>query len=551
MILNKGSASEMYAPISTFYADLNALDRKYTNPLSEEYFNRIESLYQEWLDRLASWPFEQLSQDGKIDYLNFRNHLNKRLYFHQRDKEEYERISHVLYFTRYLDYFISERRRALQPDAKLLSLNLEKAAAEIQRSIKDIASLPFFESPFQAQLASSAVESYKESQREAYQFYMDYDPDFTWWVRKSWIEFETSMNDYAFQLKKHYHNTRHDDRSGIVGKPLGRKVLEQELFFEFIPYSPEQLIAEAEKQYSWCVAEIEKAAAELGFEKNWKEALDYVKNKYAAPGKWPEIIVGMAEEAITFIEENDLMTIPKLAKETWRTKMMTAEQQKFSPFFLGGETILIAYPTSEMSYEEKMMSMRGNNPHFARAVVHHELIPGHHMQQFMNQRNFPYRKLLGTPFWTEGWALYWEFNLWDKSFATSSEDKIGMLFWRMHRAARIIFSLNYHLGKMTPTECIDFLVDKVGHERANAEAEVRRSFTGGYSPLYQIAYMIGGLQIYALKNELVSNGNWSEKDFHNFIISQNNLPIELLRARMTNVTLENNYETNWYFLDEK
>ena len=78
-----------------------------------------------------------------------------------------------------------------------------------------------------------------------------------------------------------------------------------------------------------------------------------------------------------------------------------------------------------------------------------------------------------------------------------------MLFWRMHRCARIIFSLNYHLGNWTPQQCIDFLVDRVGHERANAEGEVRRSFTGGYGPLYQLAYMTGALQFYAIKKELV------------------------------------------------
>ena len=30
-----------------------------------------------------------------------------------------------------------------------------------------------------------------------------------------------------------------------------------------------------------------------------------------------------------------------------------------------------------------MMSMRGNNIHFSRATVHHELIPGHHLQGYM------------------------------------------------------------------------------------------------------------------------------------------------------------------------
>ena len=33
-----------------------------------------------------------------------------------------------------------------------------------------------------------------------------------------------------------------------------------------------------------------------------------------------------------------------------------------------------------------------------------------------------------------------------------------MLFWRSHRCARIIFSLNFHLGKWTPQQCVDFLV---------------------------------------------------------------------------------------------
>ena len=72
--------------------------------------------------------------------------------------------------------------------------------------------------------------------------------------------------------------------------------------------------------------------------------------------------------------------------------------------------------------------------------------------------------------------------LYEKGFPRSPEDRVGMLFWRMHRCARIIFSLGFHLGKMTPQECIDFLVDKVGHERENATAEVRRSFNGGYPP---------------------------------------------------------------------
>jgi uncharacterized protein (DUF885 family) len=125
------------------------------------------------------------------------------------------------------------------------------------------------------------------------------------------------------------------------------------------------------------------------------------------------------------------------------------------------------------------------------------------------------------------------------------------LFWRMHRCARIIFSLNYHLGKWTPKQCIDFLVDRVGHERANAEGEVRRSFAGGYSPLYQIAYMIGGLQLYSLKKELVDTKKMTYRQYHDAIFRENAMPIEMLRAILTNQHLTKDFKTTWRFYDRK
>jgi uncharacterized protein (DUF885 family) len=179
--------------------------------------------------------------------------------------------------------------------------------------------------------------------------------------------------------------------------------------------------------------------------------------------------------------------------------------------------------------------------------VFHELIPGHHLQGFMTDRYNPHRQFFHTPFWTEGWALYWEMILWEKNFQKSPENRVGMLFWRMHRCARIIFSLNYHLRNWTPQQCIDFLVDKVGHERANATAEVRRSFMGGYGPLYQLAYMIGAKEFYAMRAEIVNTGKMKEKDFHDAILQSGTMPIEILRALLTNQTLTRDFKTKWRF----
>lgn len=134
-------------------------------------------------------------------------------------------------------------------------------------------------------------------------------------------------------------------------------------------------------------------------------------------------------------------------------------------------------------------------------------------------------------------------------FPKTAENIVGILFWRMHRCIRIVFSLKFHLGKLTAQECIDMLVDKVGHERANAEGEVRRSFNGDYPPLYQTAYMLGALQLAALRQELVESGKVKEKAFHDRIMHENAISIELLRAVFTGQSLSPEFKSRWRFYD--
>lgn len=543
------NATELVQLINTYQADYGALRRLYSNSLSPEYFTRMHEFNQDYLDALGSLKYEGFSEDGKIDYVLFRNYLEKDLVELELDRKAFVEVSAVLAFAPPLEEFIKERRRAVRPNAQELAASWNQMAMKVDQQLKALSSQSKYTSWQKADLAAQAVESLSKVTAEAYSYYYDFDPEFTWWMPASWEKLDASMKEYAKGLREHYTNSVKDDGSGIIGRPIGREALEKQLAFEMIAYSPEDLIKEAEKQFAWCEKEMLKASNELGFGNDWKAALEMVKETYLPEGEWPAEVIRLAEEATDYVESNDLITVPALAKETWRTIMISAERQKVSPFFLGGEVIQIAYPTSEMSFEDKMMSMRGNNPHFSRATVQHELIPGHHLQQFMNQRYMTHRRIFRTPFWTEGWALYWEFVLWDRDFPRDAKDKVGMLFWRMHRCARIIFSLNYHLENMTPQECIDLLVDKVGHEPANAEAEVRRSFEGNYGPLYQIAYMIGALEIYALRDEMVNSGKMGEKEFHDLILEQNTMPIEILRAKVTGNPLKKDHRASWRFLD--
>jgi hypothetical protein len=275
----------------------------------------------------------------------------------------------------------------------------------------------------------------------------------------------------------------------------------------------------------------------------------------------PQVVHGLAAEAIAYVENHNLITVPPVARDYWKTTMMTPARQRVNPFFLGGSRIIVSYPTNTMSHPDKLMSMRGNSPAFSRSTVFHELIPGHHLQFHYMARHNTHRKIFQTPFWIEGWAVYWELLLWDRGFpaeigeeqkwaTNEAENRIGMLFWRMHRCARIVFSLKFHLGRMTPRECIDLLVDRVGHERATAEGEVRRSFAGDYPPLYQAGYLLGAFQLRELRREMVGDRGgpgWRERAFHDAVMRGGNMPIELMRALFKGEELSVDRKASWRF----
>jgi uncharacterized protein (DUF885 family) len=102
---------------------------------------------------------------------------------------------------------------------------------------------------------------------------------------------------------------------------------------------------------------------------------------------------------------------------------------------------------------------------------------------------------------------------------------------------------------MTPEQAIDFLVDTVNFERANAEGEVRRSFSGDYGPLYQIAYMIGGLQLRALHSELVATGKMTNRQFHDAVLEGGPMPIKMVRARLGGHPLTRSGAAPWKWAD--
>lgn len=549
------TASSLRPMIVRYRADRDALEHVRaltddgTDPLYAERRAALRAgLVGEWRARLAELDAAALNQDDRLDRLLLQRELALDATAQAFAKERYEAVRGLLPGYDALVALLEDRRDLRQADPRRAADVLDAARRDLEARAKRLTAednAPAV-SPTLALRAAQHAAALRRGLKDWHTYQSGYDPQFSWWVDAPYAALDKQLETHGKLLRDTLGGA--SDPESLRADPIGDAAIAEALQAEGVDYSPAELMAAAEKELAWCQAEMDKAAREMGA-RDWRDALERVKQRHVAPGEQPRLVVELADEAVHFLEARALITVPDGAKRDWRMTMLTPEYQLQAPFFLGGEDVWVAFPTDGMPHDRKLNALRGNNRHFSRAVVHHELIPGHHLQHWYSQRHNTHRAGFDSPFWTEGWALYWELRLYDMGFAATPEDRVGMLFWRSHRAARILFSLGVQSGRMTPDEAVDLLVERVGHERENAKAEVRRSIAGDYGPLYQVAYLVGGWQFRALHEERVTRGGWSERDFHDRVMREGSMPIRYLRERLFDRMGEEPPSGAWRFLD--
>jgi uncharacterized protein (DUF885 family) len=535
----KVSVGDFAAEIERFTRDREDLLRFYDLEHSESRKERVTRFLQEWQAWLESVDTDSLDEDGSIDHVLFETFLAKELDHLEFRWGRLQEARSLIPFAAEVVALEETRREVVALDGAEAAESLGRIVSAVRdvrtqlergrdgkkkRALRPGASLAY--------RAAKETELLKGVLEFWFKHYDGFKPQVAWWIADPYARAIKALDEHLALLKE-VAGVEGDDPP-LVGDPVGREALMRDIRSEIIDESPEDLIAIAEREFAWCENEYVRAAKEMGCGSDWKAALEQVKARHVPPGDQDEFIAEEARRAIRFVEENDLVTVDELCKETWRVEMMDEKRQKLLPFAgYGGQKILVSYPLSTMDHDSKMMSLRGNNMHFTRNVTQHELIPGHHLQLYMAARHKAHRQVFKSVFLVEGWALHWEMLLWDLGYPQGPEDRIGMLFWRMHRCARIIVSLRFHLGEMSPDEMIDFLVERCGHERFSATSEVRRYLGDKYVPLYQCAYMIGGLQLRALYKELVDGGAMSAREFHDRVLRENSIPVGLIGRRLT------------------
>jgi uncharacterized protein (DUF885 family) len=167
-----------------------------------------------------------------------------------------------------------------------------------------------------------------------------------------------------------------------------------------------------------------------------------------------------------------------------------------------------------------------NSYHAIPTTAVHEAYPGHHWHLTWSASNpRAIRKVLTTPFFVEGWALYAEAMMHEQGFFTDPRDALYHLSARLFRAARIVVDTALHSGDMTVEEAVGFMIDKALLPEAVARAEVRRYCSW---PTQAASYLTGALEIEALRDRWLKDGRGDLRSFHDAVAANPGLPIALV-----------------------
>ena len=167
-------------------------------------------------------------------------------------------------------------------------------------------------------------------------------------------------------------------------------------------------------------------------------------------------------------------------------------------------------------------------------VALHEGVPGHHLQVARAQAipDLPaFRRHAWYPAFGEGWALYAEGLGGEMGFFRDPFSDFGRLADELLRAARLVVDTGIHAQGWTRQQALDYLNANTAGTPADNEVEVDRAIA---QPGQVLGYKIGQLRIAALrrKAETALGGRFDERAFHDAVLENGALPLDLLTQRL-------------------
>ena len=168
------------------------------------------------------------------------------------------------------------------------------------------------------------------------------------------------------------------------------------------------------------------------------------------------------------------------------------------------------------------------------ALVYHEAIPGHHMQNAiaMEDSSQPrFRGLGGYSAYGEGWGLYSERLGKELGFYADPWSEFGRLALELHRAVRLVVDTGLHAKRWTREQTIRYHVE---NSPTGEQAAIRATERYILNPGQATAYMIGMLKIVELRAHAAAalGGRFDLREYHDLVLRTGSVPLTVLESEV-------------------
>ncbi|MEO6089639.1 MAG: DUF885 domain-containing protein [Umezawaea sp.] len=283
------------------------------------------------------------------------------------------------------------------------------------------------------------------------------------------------------------------------------------------------------------------------------DELEAEMNELTAPRRWHDVMLALQEdhpptvedmraeyeaetrraraflverELVTFAEGEECLVVPS---PEFRRPIAAVASYMSPPPLAAGRTghFFVPYPPDDFTAEQVVQRLRTNTRGQLPTIAVHETYPGHHWHlSWLATQDRPVRKVLRTPYFAEGWALYAEKLLREHGYFTEPAHELAHLEARLFRAARMIVDTALHCGDMTQEGAEEFMTAKTSLTPGTAKAEVNRYCA---MPTQAPSYLTGALEIESIRADYLGAGRGTLREFHDTIAGSGALPLGLAR----------------------
>lgn len=523
-------------------------DNRYDDKLTDNSLDAINARYDSvrmFVSMLDEIPYNELSEDDKLNYDLFKNSLNdyidgQRFNFHYMPMGQQSglhisfpqliRVQPLNNPEEYRKYFARLRAFPDQVDNTIAAMRLGMQAGMMPPKFIMEQTLPQMENVYKIDSPEKSIfykspDGIEAPQEEKSSLDAELKSIISDVINPAYIKLNNFVRDEYLPLCR--------TEAGIWSIPNGEEIYKNAIRnYTTTDMTADEVFNTGMSEVTRIKSEMEKVKTEIGFNGTLDEFNEFLKTDpqfyYTEKDslmegfktilremdtKLPDLFGRLPEAPYDFMEIEEFR-----AKSAPTAYYYSAPKDRSRPgYFYVNTYDLPSRPKYTMT-----------------ALALHEAVPGHHLQIAISQEleGLPkFRQGGGETAFIEGWGLYAEHLGYETGMYEDLYQKYGALTFEMWRACRLVVDAGMHSKKWSREEAYEFLIANTPGSDLDMASEIDRYISW---PGQALAYKIGELKIKELRKKAEDRlgRSFDVREFHDVVLRNGALPLNLLEIQV-------------------